>query len=169
MIVLAIDPGSERSALVEVEVLMKRLAVVGLMLEPNPMVLDYLIGVPSRRGLMAIEVPRARGMPASNELFATCVWAGRFIEALDPIEHTCVDRHQVKLAICGDARAKDSNIRAALIDRWGGSKAKAVGTKKAPGPLYGIKADLWAALAVAETYIERELGITDPVRGRKGD
>ena len=70
----------------------------------------------------------------------------------------------MKLTLCGDARAKDPNIRAALIDRWGGSKAAAVGTKKSPGPLYGFKSDMWAALAVAETFIERELGITEPVR-----
>jgi hypothetical protein len=45
-------------------------------------------------------------------------------------------------------RAKDANIRQALIDKLG-----AVGTKKAPGPLYGISGHLWAALAVADYAI----------------
>jgi hypothetical protein len=41
-------------------------------------------------------------------------------------------------------RAKDANIRQALIDRFG-----AVGTKKMPGPLFGVSSHYWAALAVA--------------------
>ncbi len=63
-------------------------------------------------------------------------------------------RFDVKLHLCGNARAKDTNIRQALIDRFGGieGKSKAVGTKKAPGPLYGCKSHMWAALAVAVTW-----------------
>ncbi len=59
-------------------------------------------------------------------------------------------RRAVKLALCGDSRAKDANIRQALIDRFGGSAA--VGRKAAPGPLYGISRDVWSALAIAVTY-----------------
>jgi hypothetical protein len=60
-------------------------------------------------------------------------------------------RRAVKLALCGDSRAKDANIRQALIDRFGGKDA-AVGRKAAPGPLYGISRDVWSALAIAVTY-----------------
>ena len=59
-------------------------------------------------------------------------------------------RRAVKLALCGDSRAKDANIRQALIDRFGGSAA--IGRKAAPGPLYGISRDVWSALAIAVTY-----------------
>jgi len=55
----------------------------------------------------------------------------------------------VKLHLCGSARAKDTNIRQALIDRYGGSAA--IGKKAAPGPLYGVSKDVWSALAVAVT------------------
>jgi len=41
-------------------------------------------------------------------------------------------------------RAKDANIRQALLDLIGPQ-----GTKKTPGPTYGIKSHTWAALAVA--------------------
>jgi hypothetical protein len=41
-------------------------------------------------------------------------------------------------------RAKDANIRQALIDKIGPQ-----GTKAQPGPTYGIKSHSWAALAVA--------------------
>ena len=54
---------------------------------------------------------------------------------------------------CNSAAAKDTNIRQALIDHYGGSKAEAIGVKAKPGPLYGIKADEWSALAIA-LYVE---------------
>jgi hypothetical protein len=38
-----------------------------------------------------------------------------------------------------------------LLDRFGPGREVAVGTKRAPGPLYGIKGDEWSALAVALT------------------
>ena len=56
----------------------------------------------------------------------------------------------MKLALCGSARATDANLRAALLDRYGGS-GRAIGTRKAPGPLYGVKSHAWAALALAVT------------------
>jgi hypothetical protein len=61
-----------------------------------------------------------------------------------------VFRRDVKLSLCGSARAKDGNIRTALIDLHGGKEA-AIGRKKTPGPLWGVHADVWAALALAIT------------------
>jgi hypothetical protein len=40
------------------------------------------------------------------------------------------------------------------MDRYGG-KAKAIGTKAAKGPLFGLKQDMWSALAVALTAEEQ--------------
>lgn len=56
----------------------------------------------------------------------------------------------MKLHLCSDMRAKDSNIWQALLDRFGG-KSAAVGLKKTPGPLYGITSHARAALALAIT------------------
>ena len=67
-----------------------------------------------------------------------------------------VYRRDVKLFLCQSARANDSNIRAALIDKYGPGKARAVGTKKAQGPLYALKGDTWSALAVALTAQAKE-------------
>jgi hypothetical protein len=58
----------------------------------------------------------------------------------------------VKLHLCKSTKANDASIRQALIDRYGPGKERAIGTKKAPGPLYGVKADVWAALALAVTW-----------------
>ena len=63
---------------------------------------------------------------------------------------TFVGRKEIVVALCGSARASDSNVRMALLDRFGGSAA--VGRKAAPGPLYGISRDVWSALAIAVTY-----------------
>jgi hypothetical protein len=95
-------------------------------------------------------------MPASNQLFTTILWLGRFVESWETAVNgrlksnrpLLINRADVKIHHCGSARAKDSNIRAAIIDRYGG-KETAIGKKKTPGPLYGIKADAWQALAIA--------------------
>jgi hypothetical protein len=60
--------------------------------------------------------------------------------------------------LCEFVRANDANIRAALIDRFGPGKDKAVGRKATPGPLFGLKGDEWSALAIALTAHEPASG-----------
>ena len=82
-----------------------------------------------------------------------------------------MDRANVKMHLCGRTTAKDTHVRQALLARFpqtGGGKTPAVGTKKQPGPLYGVKNDAWAALAVAVTYADQLAGkilktVDDPV------
>jgi len=50
--------------------------------------------------------------------------------------------------------ANDASIRQALIDRFGGKDA-AIGRKASPGPLHGIAADVWSALALAVTHTDQ--------------
>lgn len=105
---------------------------------------------------------RSFGMPVGAEIFATCEWCGRFQQQWAAHELNWatrndtwhwITRNEEKLNLCGTPRAKDANIRQAIIDRFGG-KDKAIGTKKAPGPLYGISGDCWSALAVALTWLD---------------
>jgi hypothetical protein len=100
---------------------------------------------------IAIEKVESFGMAVGAEVFETVYWSGRFAEAFHPALVERVSRRAVKLHLCGSARAKDTNIRAALLDRYGPGKEKAVGTKAHPGPLYGVSKDVWSALAVAVT------------------
>lgn len=97
------------------------------------------------------------GMPAGKEVFDTCVWIGRFTEAYGADNTHRLLRATVKTHLCGTPRAKDANVRQALIDRFGG-KEKAIGRKASPGPLYGVVSHLWSALAVAITYWDLNLG-----------
>jgi hypothetical protein len=101
---------------------------------------------------ITIEMIASYGMAVGAEVFETCVWIGRFM-SVQPTITDRVTRLQVKLHICKSPKANDSNIRQALIDRWGGDQV-AIGRKKAPGPLYGFSGDVWAALAVAVTAAE---------------
>jgi hypothetical protein len=100
---------------------------------------------------LALEMIASYGMPVGREIFETCLWIGRFIEAWEMRQgrYQLIYRKDVKLFHCESARATDANIRAALIDRYGPGKERAIGKKSSPGPLYGLKGDHWAALAVA--------------------
>jgi hypothetical protein len=102
--------------------------------------------------LLAIEAIASYGMSVGKEVFETCMWIGRLREAWERRGGVVqlVYRREVKLFLCESSKASDSNIRAAIIDRYGG-QAAAIGLKRSPGPLYGIKADRWSALAVALT------------------
>jgi len=150
MTILCIDPGNEQSAIVELE---DDGRPVFFDKAPNDIVRH---AVTQRRlrnngpGHLAIEMIASYGMPVGAEVFNTCVWIGRLIEAwCGPF--TLVYRRDVKMFLCGNNTAKDGNIRQALIDRYGGKDA-AIGKKAAPGPLYGISNDVWAALAVGVTW-----------------
>src|SRR5689334_10398254 len=116
---------------------------------PNPDLLSGLRRGRPWRDLVAIEMIASYGMAVGREVFETCRWIGAFAEACRaPVQY--VYRREVKLHLCGAPRAKDPNVRTALLDRWGG-KEQAVGSKAKPGPLRGITKDCWAALGVAVT------------------
>ena len=99
---------------------------------------------------LVIEMIASYGMPVGKEVFETCVWIGRFIQRRDCASYNYIYRKDEKMNICGSMKAKDSNIRQALIDRFG-----PVGTKKNPGWFYGFKADIWSSYAVGITYLDR--------------
>jgi hypothetical protein len=96
---------------------------------------------------LAIEMVASYGMPVGREVFECVLWIGRLVQSWRaPDDVRLVYRMDVKLELCKSARAKDSNIRQALIDRLG-----PVGVKDDKGPHYGVKSHAWSALAVAVT------------------
>jgi len=168
MRILAIDPGPENSALVNWDVdrgcIVKRIivhneaVVVGCRLRGMDVLENDKLDWDTQCDKLVIEKIASYGMPVGEEVFATCRWTGRFMQSWMGNDHTqskditLITRGQVKMHRCGSMRAKDSNIHQALLDRFGPGKDKAVGTKKNPGPLYGVVKDIWAALAVAVTW-----------------
>ena len=147
--ILAIDPGSAQSAWLILTTDGQPFQF-GLDLNSSLLAMLRARSLPFASCLVVIEKVESYGMAVGAEVFDTVHWAGRFTEATYPSTVVQLPRRTVKLALCHDTRAKDANIRQALIDRFGG--AAAVGTKKAPGPLYGIHGDVWSALAVAIAY-----------------
>jgi len=105
---------------------------------------------------LAIEMIASYGMAVGASTFETCVWIGRFIERFSG-DYKYIYRKDVKINLCNSMKAKDANVRQALLDRFeptGGGKCPQVGTKKQPGPLFGISSHMWSALAVGITYLE---------------
>lgn len=146
MRVLAIDPGTTQSGFAYIE---DRHVIDSGILD-NDELLSYLQGFDAT-ALLAIEMIASYGMAVGKEVFETCVWIGRFLQMwqMSNSPATLIYRRDVKLHLCGSVRAKDANIRQALIDKLGPQ-----GTKKEPGPTYGVKSHAWAALAVAVTFAE---------------
>ena len=147
MLVLGIDPGPTESAYVIYNSTTRHIDEHAK--ARNDHVVDYC-GAQFDIDALVIEQIAAMGMAVGAEVFETCFWSGRFAQAWDGDWHR-VKRHEVKMHVCGNMRAKDGNIRQALIDRWGG-KENAIGRKAKPGPLYGVHGDEWSALAVAVTW-----------------
>ena len=155
MIVLAIDPGSAASGYVLYS------AVDQLVLDRGKLENERLLAHIYEDDWggatdLAIEMAQSFGAKVWDQVFVTTMWVGRFVEAWSAgrgLPHRLVYRRDVKLHVTGSPRAKDPQVRACLLERWGG-KEKAVGTKAQPGPLWGVKADSWAALAIAVTFAE---------------
>jgi len=143
MRILAIDPGTTSSAFI----LYENEMILGKGKIENEAMLDIIRN--TGFDTLVIEAIASYGMSVGAEVFTTCIWVGRFIQV-------CVDkgspyalifRSEIKMYLCNSMRAKDSNIRQALIDRFGKP-----GTKRAPGPTFGLSGDLWSAFAVAVTF-----------------
>jgi hypothetical protein len=138
-VVVGIDPGTTQSAWVVFD----GREIIGHGWSENQHLLNH--GLWSRSHIFC-EMIASYGMAVGASVFETCVWIGRFIQVanISGGKVQKVFRKDIKLHLCNSPRAKDANVRQALIDRLGPQ-----GTKKSPGPTYGVKSHTWAALAVA--------------------
>lgn len=167
--ILAIDPGNEQSGVV----LIRERDLKPIVAEKitNEELLDNLLMDRYERleeseciNHVAIEMIASYGMAVGQSVFETCVWIGRFIQALEDNYYNdslkFIYRKDEKMNLCGSMKAKDSNIVQALIDRFApNTPNKGKGTKKEPGWFYGFKKDIWQAYAVAVTYHDMYLTI----------
>ena len=154
--ILAIDPGNIESAYVLVEDDLSRVVEKGKV--ENFELVDIILRIKDEHSSLehiAIEMIASYGMAVGKTVFETCVWIGRFAQLIRVefgVEPEFIYRSEEKMCLCHSMKAKDSNIRQALIDRFG-----EVGTKKNPGYFYGFKKDIWSAMAVAVTYHDKFL------------
>lgn len=156
--ILAIDPGPERSAWVE----MRGMEVVRFGYDGNEAVLEsvYVYGYK----VVIMEDVKSYGMPVGADVFEMCKWMGKVEEAVANVsgESSYIANAAIRAQICKSMKAKDPHIRQALIDRYGGKdvaigrKPKNKKDKSRPGPLYGMKQKEhhWSALAVGVAWLE---------------
>lgn len=150
VLILAIDPGPKESGWCVYDPEDESQPIVSGV-EANESLVQRLDVMTAPWAILAIEMIASYGMAVGKDVFETCVWVGRFKQAwLDPDMSRLVYRKDVKLHLCGTTKAKDANIRQALIDKLGPP-----GTKKNPGATYGVKSHAWAALAVAVYAAEK--------------
>lgn len=153
-LIFAIDPGNIESGFAFFE--MPDLALIEFGKVKNEILLENINFFTSQANSIAIEMVASYGMPVGKDVFETCVWIGRFVQAAKK-EAYFVYRKDEKLCLCGSLKAKDSNIRQALIDRYATFDFKnGKGTKKNPDTFYGVSKDAWQAIAVGVTHYEKE-------------
>ncbi len=146
-IILAIDPGNIESAycLIDCEtykpIEFGKISNVQMLMKIIELKYDKIV----------IEMIASYGMAVGASVFDTCVWIGRFIQARTCCDFEYIYRKEEKMNLCYSMKAKDSNIRQALIDRFGD-----VGTKSNQGFFYGFKKDIWSAFAVGCTYLDKQ-------------
>lgn len=145
MMILAIDPGNEYSAYCLIDENTYKPIEFGKI--DNTLMLIKLREL--KYDKLIIEMIASYGMAVGKSVFDTCVWIGRFIQARQCPDYEYIYRKDEKMNLCKSMKAKDSNIRQALIDRFGD-----VGVKNNPGFFYGFKADIWSAFAVGCTYLD---------------
>jgi len=175
-LIMCVDPGPEQSAFVTVRPdpdAPGGLVITAFSIAPNAVIRQdiwkFAISQDSHR--IVFEQVACMGLAVGAEVLETCVWTGRFMEVFESAWHVTahrIPRVPIKVHLCGSARAKDANVRQALIDRFGGQKAlqkakapkvnrkgEVVSHKVLAGPLAGISSHCWSALALACVYVDR--------------
>lgn len=155
-ILLAIDPGNTKSAFVTIGEDLKPIWFIKM--DNRESISGLLQG--TKYDEVVIEQVASYGMPVGKEVFETCEWIGRYKQLLECRGKLVNElyRKDVKIHLCQSSRAGDTNIRRALIDRFAEHDLKnGKGTKGKPDWFNGFAADVWAAYALAVTYMDSKL------------
>lgn len=157
MITLGIDPGTTEAGFCVYDSDKKTILDKGKMVNDK-----FVYHIGSLRyhhnvDVIIYEMVASYGMSVGQSVFETVLWTGRFVQASAGLECKVerLYRKDVKMQLCHSMRAKDSNIRQAILDRFpatGGGKTPQIGVKKQPGPLFGVSKDVWSALGLCLAY-----------------
>lgn len=112
---------------------------------------------------VVIEMIASYGMAVGSTVFDTCIWIGRYWQMLESngIHPEFIVRSKVKHNLCHSTAAKDSNVTAALVERFSPKNQAnfGKGTKNNPGWFHGVSKDIWAAIGVGVTSIDVMKGL----------
>lgn len=137
MTILAIDPGNVESGYAVIT--MPEFSLLDFGKESNEVLLKRIGILRNAVDVSVLEMVACYGMPVGKDVFETCVWIGRFLQMLDGCDTKYVYRKDEKINLCGSMKAKDANIRQALINRYARHDFKnGKGTKKNPDVFYGV-------------------------------
>ena len=152
MKIIAIDPGTTESALIEWNG--KGITLMEIM--ENNELINMLCEIAEWNSdtHMVIEQVKCYGMVIGQSVLDTVFWSGRFCEAWSG-SWCLMPRMDVKMHLCHDSRAKDKNIRQALIDRF---EPDLKPRQRPKTVLKGVGTHLWAALALAVTFYDLNYG-----------
>lgn len=154
--ILSVDPGSTVSAYCLMRVKDYHPVKFGKVDNAEIIELIRFYGVKYQEQIhFVIEGVACYGMPVGKEVFLTCEYIGRFKQVAESFKMgvSVVYRKDVTLTLCHSARAGDTNVRRALIDKFAKHDFKnGKGQKKNPDFFYGFAADVWSAFALAYTH-----------------
>jgi hypothetical protein len=123
----------------------------------NHEILEYIY---ARKNINTVVIERfgSYGMPVGETTLGSVHWGGRFEEAgiVSGKKVVRIFRKDVKIALCGSMKAKDVNIRQALIDRF---EPNLEANKRPKGILKDVSKDMWSALALAVVYLDGKANI----------
>lgn len=151
--ILAVDPGNVESAYVLMDSETYNPIEFGKIKNEELLIkLDFL-----KYDKLIIEMIASYGMAVGATVFDTCVWIGRFVQARKCYDYEYIYRKDEKMNLCHSMKAKDSNIRQALIDRFAKFDFKnGKGNKKQQDWFYGFSKDVWSSYAVGVTYLDKQ-------------
>lgn len=178
--IVAVDPGDLESAAVWIDVatfkpvevfeghnakLREKLQDGGRSLEASRiLVVEY---TPPYTMQMASKGGKPGRAFVPRQVVDTAIELGRFIECWgggQAERWILFSRTDVKKHLLGRASGNDTEVRAAVVDRYGGDLKTAKGVKAKPGPLYGFSGNhVYAALGLGIAYLEK-LGFWPPAK-----
>lgn len=121
----------------------------------------------SRGDLVLIERVESYGIPG-NSLLDTAEVVGRLREYGEGrgLRVEVMTRREVCRQLDVTGGGKDRQVREVCLALHGRERSVAVGTKRQPGPLYGVSGHAWQALGLVLAWLRRDA--LDMVQGGEG-
>lgn len=160
--ILAIDAGTEQSGFCIMEVDTYKPVMFGK-IDNEELLRIVLEGC---YDALVYEEFQSYGMPIGKTTIVSITWNGRFIQAAVSLGKPFypILRVEEKVYICGTTKAKDANLRAAMIERFAKFDFKnGKGTKANPDWFYGFSKDSWSAAIIATTWNDKQKEKADEV------